>query len=48
MGFKTEIWAEIHEVKKGFLVFFKMAPSAVFYLYSFRSSKLPKLGVKLM
>ena len=32
---------------KDFFVFFKMAPSAIFYLFSFRNDILTKLGVKL-
>ena len=45
--FSTDL-DEICGVKKGFFVLFKMAPSAIFYLCSFRSSKLPKLRVPLV
>ena len=31
---------EIHEENEAFFVFFKMAPSATFYLFSFKSDKL--------
>ena len=34
---------KIHDEMKDFFVFFKMAPSAIFYLFSFRSSVLTKI-----
>ena len=44
--FSTDL-DEIHDEMKDFFVFFKMAPSAIFYLFSFRNDSLTKLGVKL-
>ena len=40
--FSTDL-DEIHDEMKDFFVFFKMAPSAIFYLFSFRSSVLTKI-----
>ena len=44
--FSTDL-DEIHNEKKDFFVLFKMAPSAISYLFPFRNDILTKLGVKL-
>ena len=44
--FSTDL-DEIHDGTKDFFALFKMAPSAIVYLFSLRNDILTKLGVKL-